>query len=370
MNINEASGRGQVAPLLGDSSRKEEVKRLAQSVAAEQFAAGQQQFQNGNSAYVDTARISDEALEEISKSGKAGDIERTDQLVAALQEAYQAKGAEAQQQGAGQGEGQQGGPEAAAAADGAAPGKKLQKKRTVMWEPSIEKGQIHPEGREVIGKITIKEEVNEVDAPNKAAKNTGGGASGGGSQAGGTAQSSGPASGNASGVPSTVGGVGKGQSSGNSAAQGSQQTAAQGNKEAQKQMDEEGEADKGMATAAANMKSAGVAPMPEMEAGGQGAGNYEKGEKVKEFDARTSATGATQTVSVTPAGNLDESGGTLRYFKKLDDKPHLKAVSLHSKGESFDRNADRYAQEALNQGESPDQIVQTVEQLKKTNPDQ
>lgn len=371
MNIQESPGRGQIGSLLGDTSRKDEVKRLAQGVAAEHFGAGQQQqFQNGNSAYLDTARISDEAIEEISRSGKAGEIERSDQLVSALKEAFQSRGAEnQQQQGGAQSEGQPDGPQGVGAADGAGPGKKLQKKRTVMWEPSIEKGQIHPEGREVIGKITIEEDVKEVDAPNKAAKNAGSGASGGGgSSSGGAAQTSGPGSGNASGVPSTVGGVGKGQSSGNSAAS-SPNAAAEGNREAQKQMDEEGEADKGMATAAANMKSAGVAPTPEMEQG-QGAGNYEKGEKVKEFDARTSATGATQTVSVTPAGNLEESGGTLRYFKKLDDKPHLKSVSLHSKGESFDRNADRYAQEALAQGESPDQVVQSVEQLKKTSPDQ
>jgi hypothetical protein len=347
LNINETSSRGQAGSLLGDAGRKDEVKRLAQGVAAEHFRAGQaQQFQNGNSAYQDSSRLSDEALEEISGSGKAAEIQRTDQLVSALREAFDAKAP--QQQPQGQAEGQND----PAAADGAEPGKKLQKKRTVHWEPSIEQGQIHPEGREVIGKITIKEDVKEIDAPGGAAKNSSGSSSGGG------AQSSSPGSGNSSAVPSTVGGVGKGQSSGNSA--------AQGNQESQKKMDQEGEADKGMASAAANMKSAGVQPTPEME---QGAGNYEKGEKTKEFDARTSATGATQTVSVTPAGPL-EGAETLRYFKKLDDKPVLKAVSLHSRGESLDRTANRYAQEALAQGESPDQVVQGVEQLKKATPDQ
>lgn len=366
MHINDVS-RGQVGALLGDNSRKEEVQRLAQGVAAEHFGAGQlqQQFQNGNSAYLDTASISSEAIEEISRSGKAGEIERTDQLVSALREAFDVKAGQQgqRQQGAAQGDGQNGGPEGVGGVDGAGPAKKLEKKRTVMWEPSIEQGQIHPEGREVIGKITIKEDVKEVDAPGNAAKNSGGGTGGSpggsGSSSGGGAQTSGPGSGNSGGVPSVVGGAGKGQSSGNSA--------AQGNKEAQKRMDEEGEADKGTATAVANMKAAGVQATPEME---QGAGNYEQGEKVKEFDARTSATGATQTVSVTPAGSLDKGDGTLRHFKKLDDKPVLKAVSLHSKGESFDRTADRYAQEALAQGESPDQVVQATEQLKKTSPDQ
>lgn len=362
MNINENASRGQIGGLLGDNSRKDEVKRLAQGVAAEYFGAGQaQQPQNGNSAYVDSARISDEAIQEISRSGKAGEIERTDQLVNALREAYATKAPEAAQQGAQQGQGGNG-PEGPEAVDGASPGKKMEKKRTVMWEPSIEAGQVHPEGREVIGKITIKEDVKEVDAPGNSAKNSGGGT--GGQAAGGAAASSAPTSsspntGNSSGAPSSVvGAVGKGQSSGNSA--------AQGNKEAQKKMDEEGEADKGTAQAAANMKSAGVAPPPELE---QGAGNYEKGEKSKEMEVRTAATGATQTVSVTPAGEMSQ-GGTLRYFKKLDDKPMLKEVSLHSKGETFDRTADRYAMEAMKRGESPDQVVQQTEQLKKTTPDQ
>ena len=363
MNINDASSRGQVGALLGDSSRKDEVKRLAQGVAAEYFGAGKaQQPQNGNFAYVDTARISDEAIQEISGSAKAGDIERTDQLVNALREAYAGKAPDGAQQGtqhgAQQGEGGDG-PEGPGAADGGSPGKKMQKKRTVMWEPLIEAGQIHPEGREVIGKITIKEDVQEVDAPGNAATNSGGGSGGQAGGGAGAPTSSSPNSGNATAVASTVGGVGKGQSSGNSA--------AQGNKEVQKKMDEEGEADKGSAQAAANMKSAGVAPPPEME---QGAGNYEKGEKSKEMEVRTAATGATQTVSVTPAGDLSQGDGTLRRFKKLDDSPLLKSVSLHSKGERFDRTADMYAMEAMKQGESGDQVVQQTEALKKTNPDQ
>jgi hypothetical protein len=48
----------------------------------------------------------------------------------------------------------------------------------------------------------------------------------------------------------------------------------------------------------------------------------------------------------------------------------LKEVSLHSRGESLDKTAALYAQEAQKQGENPDQIVQDVKQLKKSSPDQ
>jgi hypothetical protein len=377
LNISDIStNKGQTGSLLSDANRKDEVKRLAQGVAAEHFASGQQQqpFQNGNSAFVDTAKISDEALEEIQRSGRPEEIQRTDQLVAALHEAFQGKARDGQ---APQGQNQsqaQAGPEGAGGAEAAQPKKKLEKKRTAVWDPTIQDGQIHPEGREVIGKITIKEEVREVDAPGAGAQNRGGGTGGSPSAAptgGGAAQSSSPPTGNSSGAPSVVGGVGKGQSSSNSAqspVRNQGQEAAQGNKEAQQQIDKDSEVDRQGVAMSQNLKAAGVQQTPEME---QGAKNYEVGDKTKEFDVRTAATGATQTVKVREAGELTGNGNDfLRTYKKLDDKPALKEVSLHSRGESLDKTAALYAQEAQKQGENPDQIVQDVKQLKKSSPDQ
>jgi hypothetical protein len=362
LNINDTTGRGQVGSLLGDTSRKDEVKRLAQGVAAEQFGAGQQQqFQNGNSAYVDSARISDEAIEEISRSGNANEIQRTDQLVSALRGAFESKTGQQGQSGAGQQGDRQNGPDAVGGADGAQPGKKMEKKRTTHWEPASEAGQIHPEGREVIGRITIKEEVREVDDPKAAAKNTGGGSGGNsnsGSAGSGAPQSGSPNTGNSAGVPSTVGGVGKGQSSGNSA--------AKGDRESQKKMDEEGKADKEGAAASQSLKNSGL-QAPGME---QGAENYEVGEKSKDFDVRSPATGASQTLTMRGAGELKDSENILGTYKRLDDSPALKYASLHSRGENLDRSAERYAQQATAQGESSDQVVKNVESLKKTTPDQ
>lgn len=351
MNINEASNRGQVGALLGDQNRREEVQRLAQGVAAEHFGVGQQAQppQNGNSAYIDTAKISDEAIEAVSKSGKAEEMQRTDQLVSALRDAFAMQAPQDQKQPQQQGQN---------SAEGeAGSGKKLEKKRTTHWEPDAQAGQIHPEGREVIGKITIKEEVKEVDDPKAAAKNTGGGAGGGQSGGAGAPQTGSPPTGNASGVPSTVGGVGKGQSSGNAAAKGDQKS--------RQQMDEDGKADKEAAAASQSLQKSGL-QAPGME---QGAENYEVGEKSKDFDVRSPATGASQTLTMKDAGELKEGENSLGTYKKLDDSPALRYASLHSRGESLDNSASRYAQEAQAKGESAYQVVKNVEQLKKTTAD-
>lgn len=359
MNINEASNRGQVGALIGDKNRRDEVKRLAQGVAAEHFGVGQQQPQNGNSAFLDTAKISDEAIEAVSKSGKANEMERTDQLVSALRDAFamqapQDQQQQQQQQGQNSGDGEAGG---AGAVEGAGSGKKLEKKRTSHWEPGAQAGQIHPEGREVIGKITIKEEVKEVDDPKAAAKNTGGGAGGGQSGGAGAPQTGSPPTGNASGVPSTVGGVGKGQSSGNAAAKGDQKS--------RQQMDEDGKADKEAASASQSLQKSGL-QAPGME---QGAENYEVGEKSKDFDVRSPATGASQTLTMRDAGELKGGDNVLGTYKKLDDSPALRYASLHSRGEGLENSAERYAEEAQAKGESADQVVKNVEQLKKTTAD-
>ncbi len=360
MNISEASNRGQVGALIGDKGRREEVKRLAQGVAAEHFGVGQQQPQNGNSAFVDTAKISDEAIEEISKSGKANEMERTDQLVSALRDAFAMQAPQDQQQQQQQGQAQGDGSGEAGAVggvEGANSNKKLEKKRTTHWEPAAEAGQIHPEGREVIGKITIKEEVKEVDDPKAAAKNTGGGAGGGQSGGAGAPQAGSPPTGNASGVPSVVGGVGKGQSSGNAAAQGDQKS--------RQKMDEDGKADKEAAAASQSLQKSGL-QAPGME---QGAENYEVGEKTKDFDVRSPATGASQTLTMREAGELKGGDNVLGTYKKLDDSPALRYASLHSRGEGLENSAKRYAQEAQTNGESADQVVKNVEQLKKTTAD-
>ena len=363
LNIGDISARGsqqQVGSLLGDNSRKDEVQRLAQSVAAEHFGVGQQQQQpqNGNSAFVDQAKISSEAIEELSRSGK--DIQRTDQLVNALKESFQAKSGQGNQNGNAQ---NGDGTNPVNGEGGGQPQKRLEKKRTTHWEPIAQENQIHAEGREVIGKITIKEEVREVQGVGESAKssNQGAGSRGAGGDSGGGTSGSSPQNGN-SGAVSSVGGAGSGSSNGN----GVQNIPVPQGKDSQKSQDEEGKNDKQTAAVAQNLKSAGLQAAPGMEEGAQ---NNEVGEKSKDFDVRSPATGASQTLTIRGAGDLGEGEQTLGTYKKLDDSPALRYASLHARGEGRDRTAERYAQAAQQMGDRPEQVQQNVEQLKKATAD-
>lgn len=337
VNFQDPAARG--GPLLGDTSRKNEVLRLAQGVAAEHFggAAVQQQQQlpqNGNSSQPDIAKISAEAVEELSRGSRPEEIRRTDQLISALKEAFQNKAGDDKR------ESQQG---ASPDSDG---NKRLEKKKTVHWEPQAQAGQIHAEGQEVIGRITIKEEVKEVDAPGQGAKassdgSRNDGASGGSRNGNSAAVSGSPGSG--SGGPGLVA----------------------GGKDALKAQEQEGKTDKESAAAAQSLKASGL-QAPGME---KGAENYEVGEKSKDFDVRSPATGASQTLTMREAGKLGQGEQTLGTYKRLDDSPAMRYASLHSRGQGLDRTAQDYAQEAAKLGEEPDKVAKSVEKLKSTTAD-
>ncbi len=339
VNFQDVSNRSG-GSLLNDASRKQEVQRLAQGVAAEHFgpnAVGQQQQQqpqNGNSSQVDVAKISVEAIEELARVGRPEDLQRTDQLVSALQEAFQMKAGDDKRQN------QQG------AAGGEAPeSKPLEKKKTVHWEPEAQAGQIHTEGQEVIGKITIKEEVKEAEGAGQGAQASPDGSRNDGARSGnGNSNQTASASKNGNGGASLVA----------------------GGKDGLKAQEQEGKTDKEGAAAAQSLKASGL-QAPGME---KGAENYEVGEKTKDFDVRSPATGASQTLTMRDAGKLGEGEQVLGTYKRLDDSPAMRYASLHSRGQGLDRTAQDFAQEAGKAGESPDKVAKSVEKLKSTTADQ
>lgn len=76
---------------LNDINRREEVQKLAQTAGASQFVSTSlpQPPHNGSSSTpLDTAKLSVEAMEEISATPSAEQLRRSDQRVAALQEAW------------------------------------------------------------------------------------------------------------------------------------------------------------------------------------------------------------------------------------------------------------------------------------------
>ncbi len=293
--------------ILNDASRREEVQKLAQSVAASQFVSSglPQQPQNGNFAPLDTAKISSEALEEVSRSHSPEQLQRTDQLVAALQEAWKLK-AEQDPARAPQQAGE------AAETQGA---KKEKPKKAKYWKPLVSPGQIHTEGQEVIGKFVLKDEPNSVEKTRPTNAQT------------------------------PLGGSG-----------------TQGNSSAAPDEDRE-EAARENAATAQSLKSFGL-EAPRLEQGGAAGGGGSE-----EVDVHTRATGATQTVTVRPEGLMNGSPEPLRRFKRLDNSPLLKGVSL-SPSENPEETAKAYAVAAAQRGERPEQINKTVEQLRKTTPDE
>ena len=102
----------------------------------------------------------------------------------------------------------------------------------------------------------------------------------------------------------------------------------------------------------------------------KGAENYEVGEKTKDFDVRSPATGASQTLTMRDAGKLGEGEQVLGTYKRLDDSPAMRYASLHSRGQGLERTSEDYAQEAAKTGESPDKVAKSVEKLKSTTADQ
>ena len=320
--------------------------RLAQNVAAEHLAGGASQPppqnpHNGNSSQPDVAKISAEAIEELSRGSRPEEIRRTDQLISALQEAFQSRAGDDKRQN------QQGTDPASQGQESQGQQKRLQKTKSVHWEPEAQAGQIH-HGPEVIGRITVKEEVKEVDAPGQAAQGSSQGAPSGGSS-----NSSGNGNSAASGSASTSG-------SGNGGA-----TMVAGGKEGLKAQEQDGKLDKESAAAAQSLKAAGL-QAPGME---KGAENYEVGEKSQDYDVRSPATGASQTLTIRDAGKLGEGGQQLGTYKRLDDSPAMRYVSLHSRGQGLEQTAKEYAQQATKMGEDPAAIAKGVERLKSTTAD-
>lgn len=152
---------------------------------------------------------------------------------------------------------------------------------------------------------------------------------------------------------------------GNSGGNGNSTTALQGGKDSQRARDDENKDHKEGAAMAQSLRSSGL----QAQGLEQGAENYEVGEKTKDFDVRSPATGASQTLTIRGAGQLGEGEQKLGSCKKLDDSPALRYASLHARGQSLEQTANSYAREAAQQGESPDQIRAGVERLKRTTPD-
>ena len=302
----------------------------------------------------------DEAIEEISRGGKPEDMQRTDQLVAALQSAFQLRAQDRSAQGQ----------DGAAAAEGSGgvedkPRKRLMKKKEAFWEPVAQAGQVHPEGREIIGKITVKEEVKEVEAPAKGKKASVGNAGGPGGPGapggpGGPGGSGGPAGhpGNGSSAGAAIQGGSSGQ--GNSAAI----VSAQDEQEPQG-AEQDGKQDRETAAAAQSIRSAGL-QAPGLEAA---AGNAGAGQTSQDFDVRSPATGASQTLTIRDAGKLGDGPQALGTYKRLDDSPALRYASLHSRGQGLEQTAASYAQEAGERGEDPEQARRTAEKLQSTSAD-
>lgn len=358
MSINFADPAARNTSLLSDSSRKNEVLRLAQNVAAEHLAGGASQPppqnpHNGNSSQPDVAKISAEAIEELSRGSRPEEIRRTDQLISALQEAFQNKAGDDKRQN------QQGMDPAAQGEESQGQQKRLQKTKTVHWEPEAQAGQIH-QGPEVIGRITVKEEVKEVDAPRQAAQGSSQGSPSGGSSNSSGSGNSAAGSGNASGRGNATSGSASASGSGNGGA-----TLVAGGKDGLKAQEQDGKLDKESAAAAQSLKAAGL-QAPGME---KGAENYEVGEKSQDFDVRSPATGTSQTLTIREAGKLGEGGQQLGTYKRLDDSPAMRYVSLHSRGQGLEQTAKEYAQQAARMGEDPAAIAKGVERLKSTTAD-
>lgn len=371
-----ANSNSALGPLLSDKNRQDEVQRLAHKVAGEHFGtiAQQPNPQNGNSSQVDNVKISSEALEELSSSGKANNINSMSELITALQENFQTRANDNHKPNSGTGEAQAGG---AAEGQSVQPQKRKEKKQTTHWEPIAQANQLHPEGHEVIGKITIKEEVREVDAAGEASAS-----SNQPSRRQPSASASSPASGNSQ----AVSGVGSASASsnGNSAASASggsdssigdysssQSSPSSPNdkndKDGQKVQDDQGKQDKEGAAMAQSLKSQGLKVADDIA---KGAGASSSGSSSKEFDVRSPATGASQTLTIRSAGNLEGGEAKLGTYKKLDDSPAYKYVSLHSRGQSLDDTAKEYAQQAKADGENPEQIAENTKKLKRTTPDE
>lgn len=286
------------------STRGEEIRRLAQSMVAERAASGlaAQQTpaaQNISSQDEDVIALSDEALKKVASRSDAKTLGRTDQIISALQQSLDAstQNPSMQQNKGGKG--------------------KKNKKIEKEWTPKVKAGQVH-EGREVIGKIRITEENQEQN---------------------------------------TVGATGKNGSAG-AIKSGVAQSSKNGKSPAKAQVSQK---DKEESSAAQNLKDKGL-QVKGLEQGNKESGEASGSGKTKEFDVRGRATGRSQTLTIKDAKKLLKGERSLGTFRRLDDKPMLKYVTLESTNTK--EAAKELRKNATAAGESPEQIQQAVERLK------
>jgi hypothetical protein len=134
----------------GEQSRLAEVRRLAQSRAAERLAGVQTNnlSGNGNSIQQDSVKLSTEALGQVSARNGVATSRRTQQLLSSVLEKLDSQilnpNSDFHQQ-------------KAKSAESAKDSKKNKGKQKTEWQPSAKEGQIH-HGREVIGKIKVTTE--------------------------------------------------------------------------------------------------------------------------------------------------------------------------------------------------------------------
>ncbi len=314
---------------------------MAQSLAAERLAS-QQGANQGHAVsgaatlQEDAVKLSDRALTQIGRS-EPGSMNRRDRLRDSLLEKLNKDIVDPNSEFNREDK----------KAEGSGDNKKRKKvKRKKEWDPIAQPGQIH-EGREVIGKIRVTEEVQEeggegVGGVGKSGASKAGGSKAGGSKAGAQANSTSEAA----------------------KSEASNSTSTQSSKESSDPKDEKRQAQE--ASASQNMEKSGL----KVEGMDQSSQSKAKGEeqsaqgggKVGEFDVKGRAFGTTQTLTMTPAKELQPEDKSLGTFRKLDDKPMLKYVTLHSKN-TTDAAAE-LRKNATAAGESPEEIQRAVEKLK------
>ena len=339
---------------LGDSSRQAEVQRLAQSMAAERMAsaaaagAAGQAVAPAGQIQEDSIKLSSKALNEVSARNSADSLNRRDDLLSSLMEKLNSEilnpDSEFNKQNEKKAEAGGGG--------GADKNKnKKQAKTEAEWQPKTDEGQIHP-GRDVIGQVKITTEAQE------------GGGEGGGGAVGAVGGAGASKANTKGGTPN----YGKAAESKPSQEQGSKQNgdSKDENKEAKESSAAQSLEKAGLKAEGLEQggKSSPEKSKSEEQAGGAGGGGVEV------RDVRTRATGATQTLEVTPPKKL-QSGEGLRKFRKLDDKPLLKYATMHKQDFAGDKDAIKELKKnAQAAGESPEAIQQAVQQLKeRSQPD-
>ncbi|MFA5509010.1 MAG: hypothetical protein WC314_02695 [Vulcanimicrobiota bacterium] len=364
MQIEEIGSQRKGQGIGNNGSGNAELKRMAQTMAAEQLAsvhaanAGGQAVSSKGEIQEDAIKLSNKALSEVSTRNSADSMNRRDGLLSSLMEKLNSeifnpdsefnKQSEQNKKSEGAGGGQK--------------KKKKEVKKEAEWTPKTEEGQIHP-GRDVIGKVRVSVEVKES-----------GGEEGGG--VGGVGAAGGSKNSNKSGTPNY------GKAAQNKSAEGQNQTPGaqkpsdtkDDNKEAKeasavKSLEKAGLQSQDLEQQAKQQEAGDKSKIEEQAGGAGGTG----GSKTEEYDVRTRATGTNQTLSVTPPKKINAGEG-LRKFRKLDDKPLLKYATMHKQdfqGGNNEEAIKELKKNAQAAGESPEAIQQAVQLLKdRSRPDQ